>query len=163
MSERQQQTLDYYRQQQFQPGWISLLNVVVGGMIDNAGEQDATAFLRQTGEQLAEHYPLKEAVTVKGLECEINRILAMFHWGCVDIQPGEQSLEIFHLELPDSDNGLLKGEQWRMAMGAVLQGLYSRWLSAQNGNDHILLSCEKTDSDVVLLFRYQNAARGTAR
>ncbi|WJV53815.1 cellulose biosynthesis protein BcsD [Pectobacteriaceae bacterium CE90] len=163
MNERQQQTLSYYRQQQFQPGWVSLLNVVIEGMIENAGEQDAITFLYQAGEQLAERYPLKDAVTVEGLECEINRVLAIFHWGCVDIQPSEQALDIFHLALPDDDNRRLKGKQWRMAMGAVLQGLYSRWLSAQNGNDHILLSCEKTDSDVVLLFRYQNAARGTAR
>ncbi|WP_042858153.1 cellulose biosynthesis protein BcsD [Dickeya sp. NCPPB 3274] len=155
MSDLQQHALNYYRQQQLPPGWADLLGVIVDGMMDNAGEQEGLAFLRHMGGQLAARYPLSAAVTVVDLEREINRVLSLFHWGCVDLRPYENRLEIYHLALPVSVN-TSGSARWRMAMAAVLQGLYSRWLREQGGVESVPLSCEETDDESTLLFRYQH-------
>ncbi|NKI74807.1 cellulose synthase [Dickeya sp. CFBP 2040] len=154
MSDMQQHALNYYRQQQLPPGWADLFGVIVNGMMDNAGEQDGLAFLRHMGEQLAERYPLPEALTVVDLEREMNQVLSQFHWGCVDLRPYENRLEIYHLALPVLANTQSSSSRWRMAMAAVLQGLYSRWLRGQGGAENVPLSCEETENGSILLFRY---------
>lgn len=89
------------------------------------------------------------------LEQEINRVLSQFHWGCVDLRPYEDRLEIYHLALPVAVN-TPGSVRWRMAMAAVLQGLYSRWLREQGGVESVPLSCEETGNESTLLFRYQH-------
>ncbi|BCQ37525.1 hypothetical protein ERHA54_01280 [Erwinia rhapontici] len=44
--------------------------------------------------------------------------------------------------------------QWRLALGAVLLGLYARWLRGQGGSDNVALTCEET-GESSLRFRYQ--------
>lgn len=79
----QERTLQYHRQRQSQPGWFDLVNVMVGGMMDNADEQEIQAFLRQMGDNLAGRYPLDKARTVADLEGNINQVLERFNWGFV--------------------------------------------------------------------------------
>ncbi|WP_158780685.1 cellulose biosynthesis protein BcsD [Pantoea sp. BAV 3049] len=154
MSELNDRTLHYYRQQQYQPGWFDLLSVMINGMLRNAGERESHAFLQQMGDTLASRYPLGAAQTVADLEQQINAVLARFNWGFVDVQPRESSMVIAHMALPPGD-GLIEARQWRQALGAVLQGLYARWLSDQGGNPAVRLVCEETDSKATLNFRYQ--------
>jgi hypothetical protein len=154
MSELTQRTLNYYRQQQYQPGWFDLLSVMINGMLRNAGEQESHAFLQQMGETLATRYPLGASQTVADLEAQINAVLAQFNWGFVDVQPRESAMVISHMALPPGD-GLLEARQWRQALGAVLLGLYARWLRDQGGNPAVSLVCEETESEATLNFRYQ--------
>ncbi|BCQ37524.1 hypothetical protein ERHA54_01270 [Erwinia rhapontici] len=81
MSQLQERTLQYYRQQQYQPGWFDLLSVMINGMLNNAGERESQAFLRQMGDNLAHRYPLGAIATVADLEAQINQVLARFNWG----------------------------------------------------------------------------------
>lgn len=48
----------------------------------------------------------------------------------------------------------MSDRQWRLALGAVLVGLYARWLRGQGGSDSVSLSVEET-GDSSLRFRYQ--------
>lgn len=153
MSEFQERTLSYYRQQQYQPGWFDLLSVMIGGMLSNAGEQESHAFLQQMGDSLAVRYPLGAASTVGELEQQINLALAGFNWGFVDVQPHETAILIHHLALPPGD-GRMDDRQWRQALGAVLTGLYARWLSEQGGSPAVSLSYLDTGSTTAT-FRYQ--------
>lgn len=153
MSQLQDRTLHYYRQQQYQPGWFDLLSVMVNGMLHNAGERESYAFLQQMGDNLATRYPLEKAVTVLELEAQINQVLSRFDWGFVDIQPYESALIIDHMALPPGD-GTLPEQQWRLALGAVLLGLFARWLREQGGQDRVALAIEET-RDASLRFRYQ--------
>lgn len=153
MSQLQDRTLQYYRQQQCQPGWFDLLNVIIGGMMNNAGEHESQAFLQQMGDNLAGRYPLARAETVGALETQMNQILATFNWGYVDLQPTENAMIIEHLALPPAD-GSLPHQQWYRALSAVLVGLYARWLREQGGYDRVSLSVEVT-SDTSLRFRYK--------
>lgn len=154
MSEQNNRTLDYYRQQQYQPGWFDLLSVMIHGMLRNAGERESHAFLQQMGDTLASRYPLGASQTVGELEGQINAVLARFNWGFVDIQPRETSMVITHMALPPGD-GQFDARQWRQALGAVLLGLYARWLRDQGGSPSVPLVCEQTDSEATLNFRYQ--------
>ncbi|MBV4367462.1 cellulose biosynthesis protein BcsD [Erwinia sp. BNK-24-b] len=154
MSDIQEQTLSYYRQQQYQPGWFDLLSVMIGGMLRNAGESESHAFLQQMGDNLASRYPLSAALTVGELEKQINQVLARFNWGFVDVQPHETALVICHMALPPGD-GQMDARQWRQALGAVLTGLYARWLSDQGGSPAVALTCSDVGSAASLTFRYQ--------
>lgn len=154
MSELTQRTLDYYRQQQYQPGWFDLLSVMINGMLRNAGERESHAFLQQMGDTLASRYPLGASQTVADLETQINAVLARFNWGFVDVQPRESAMVISHMALPPGD-GQTDARQWRQALGAVLLGLYARWLRDQGGSPAVSLVCEETDSEATLNFRYQ--------
>jgi hypothetical protein len=153
MSQLQERTLQYYRQQQYQPGWFDLLSVMINGMLNNAGERESQAFLRQMGDNLASRYPLGAIATVADLETQINQVLGRFNWGFVDLQPSETAIVIDHLALPPGD-GVMPDRQWRLALGAVLMGLYARWLRVQGGSDTVALTCEET-GESSLRFRYQ--------
>lgn len=153
MSQSQDRTLQYYRQQQSQPGWFDLLSVMISGMLTNAGESESQAFLEHMGDSLAGRYPLGPAATVGELESQINHLLARFNWGFVDINPVETAIVIDHLALPAGD-GIIPAAQWQLAMGAVLKGVYARWLREQGGHDRVLLTVE-TISDVSIRFRYK--------
>lgn len=153
MSQLQERTLQYYRQQQYQPGWFDLLSVMINGMLNNAGERESQAFLRQMGDNLAHRYPLGAIATVADLEAQINQVLARFNWGFVDLQPSDTAIVIDHLALPPGD-GVMPDRQWRLALGAVLLGLYARWLRGQGGGDNVSLTCEEI-GESSLRFRYQ--------
>ncbi len=75
-----------------QPGWFDLVSVLVEGMIANAGQEQAEAFLYSMGESLAARYPLPESRTVQDLEREFNLQLARFNWGFVQLQPQENAV-----------------------------------------------------------------------
>lgn len=140
MTDLQDRTLHYYRQQQYQPGWFDLLSVMINGMLRNAGERESHAFLQQMGDTLAARYPLGAANTVADLENQINAVLAQFNWGFVDVQPQETALLICHMALPP---------------GAVLTGLYARWLNEQGGSPAVPLTCAAGGNAASLTFRYQ--------
>lgn len=137
-----------------QPGWFDLLSLIIGGMIDNAGEEESHAFLQAIGENLAARYPLPAARTVQDLETQINLVLARFNWGFADIQPQDSAITIHHLALPTSD-GALEQARWQAALTAVLCGLYGRWLREQGGSPVVPLVCDSTAQDSALTFRYQ--------
>nr|WP_312043951.1 cellulose biosynthesis protein BcsD [Erwinia sp.] len=153
MNEFQERTLSYYRQQQYQPGWFDLLSVMINGMLNNAGEQESHAFLRQMGDTLAGRYPLSTARTVGELEQQINQVLARFNWGFVDVQPHETAILIHHMALPPGE-GQMDDRQWRQALAAVLSGLYARWLGEQGGSPAVSLTCLDPGSTTAT-FRYQ--------
>ncbi|OON38516.1 cellulose synthase [Izhakiella australiensis] len=154
MSDFEAATAAYYRQQQYQPGWLDLFSVVVEGMFANASEAESLAFLRQMGGQLAQRYPLANATTVADLEQDINRLLARFGWGTVDIQPAGASLVITHLALPPGDDKMAAA-RWRSVLTAILQGLYAGWLQAQGGDPLIAVTPEASEREDMLRFRYQ--------
>ncbi|WP_034945178.1 cellulose biosynthesis protein BcsD [Erwinia oleae] len=154
MSELTERTLNYYRQQQYQPGWFDLLSAMIQGMLQNASESESQLFLQQMGDNLATRYPLAASQTVGELEQRINDVLARFGWGFVDLQPHENAIVICHMALPPGD-GLIEARQWRQALGAVLTGLYSRWLADQGGSTDVPLRCEDPDDETALNFRYQ--------
>ncbi|QKJ85127.1 Cellulose synthase subunit D [Paramixta manurensis] len=142
------------QQHAYQPGWFDLFSIMVSGMLENAGEEESHAFLRQTGDDLAARYPLAEARTVQDLETQINLALARFNWGFVEIQPQENALTLLHMALPEGRDELAPA-LWRRALGAVFSGLYARWLRDQGGHAQVPLSCDAEADASLLLFRYQ--------
>ncbi|RWR02280.1 cellulose synthase [[Pantoea] beijingensis] len=136
-------------------GWFELLGVIVSGMLENAGEAESHGFLQNMGDRLARLYPLNSALTVGELEIQINMMLARFGWGFIDLQPHDNALVLQHRGLPAGES-MLDANQWRHALGAVLCGLYARWLREQGGAETVSLVCDAISDDALLLFRYQN-------
>ncbi|MFH8132706.1 cellulose biosynthesis protein BcsD [Pantoea osteomyelitidis] len=137
----------------YQPGWFDLLSVMIDGMMANAGEEEAAAFLRVMGESLAARYPLPEARTVQDLEREMNLQLARFNWGFVLLQPQDRALLIQHHALPVGGESM-EPARWQSAMSAVLNGLFAGWLRGQGGSPAVPVALEMNDGNV-LLYRYQ--------
>lgn len=137
----------------WQAGWFDLLSVMIDGMIANAGEDEAAAFLSVMGESLASRYTLPEARTVQDLEREINLQLARFNWGFVILQPQDRALLIQHHALPSGGN-LMEPARWQSAISAVLKGLYAGWLQGQGGSAAVPVALEMSDGNT-LLYRYQ--------
>lgn len=136
-----------------QPGWFDLVSVLFEGMIANAGQQEAEAFLHNMGESLAARYPLPAARTVQDLEREINLQLARFNWGFIQLQPQDNALLIKHHALPVGDS-LQPVADWQAALGAVLAGLFSGWLQGQGGSSVVPVTLELNDGST-LHYRYQ--------
>jgi len=137
----------------YQPGWFDLVSVLIDGMIANAGQQEAEAFLYQMGESLATRYPLPQARTVQDLERECNLQLARFNWGFVQFQPEETALRIAYHALPAGDS-LHSPADWQAAFGAVMAGLLSGWLQGQGGSHRVPVTPELNDG-TTLHYRYQ--------
>ncbi|PZL85634.1 MULTISPECIES: cellulose biosynthesis protein BcsD [Pantoea] len=137
----------------WQPGWFDLVSVLIEGMIANAGQQEAEAFLYRMGESLATRYPLPAARTVQDLERECNLQLARFNWGFVQLQPEEAALQITCHAIPAGDN-ILSPAEWQSAFGAVLAGLFSGWLQGQGGSNRVPVTAERSEGST-LYYRYQ--------
>ncbi|WP_337263881.1 MULTISPECIES: cellulose biosynthesis protein BcsD [unclassified Serratia (in: enterobacteria)] len=147
--------LDYYRRQQFKPGWQSLMEVVFSGIFASADEADSRDFLRLMGSQLAEKTPLPEAETVGDLEDSINAVLSQFDWGWVKVDASEQEILLTHYahpQAPDPNNELL----WSLSFATVLEGAYATWLLAQGGAPHVALRQNQQYQDHTLVFSYRN-------
>lgn len=148
------QLLKYFQSQQTQPGWFSLLHIMIESMVANAGEGESRQFLVQMGDTLAGRFPLPVARTVGELESQINGRLAIFNWGYIDIEASETAMLIRHMALP------VPGEEaqqasWNNAFSAVLEGVYARWIRDQGGKPHVSLWRESSPSTTVVHFRYQ--------
>lgn len=136
-----------------QPGWFDLVSVMIDGMVANAGQREAEAFLYKMGESLATRYPLPASRTVQDLEREANLQLARFNWGFVQLQPEEKALLIAYHALPAGDNRHSPAD-WQAAFGAVIAGLFSGWLQGQGGSRMVPVTLELNDGST-LHYRYQ--------
>lgn len=150
------QLLQYFQNQQTQPGWFSLLHIMIESMVANAGEAESRPFLIQMGDTLASRHPLALARTVGELESQINVQLARFNWGYIDIEASETAMLIRHMALPVPADEVLQ-VSWSNAFSAVLEGVYARWLRDQGGKPHVSLWRESSPSATVVHFRYQNS------
>ncbi|MGK3144011.1 cellulose biosynthesis protein BcsD [Pantoea sp. C2G6] len=137
----------------WQPGWFDLVSVMIDGMIANAGQQEAEAFLYNMGESLASRYPLPDARTVQDLERECNLQLARFNWGFVQITAEERALLIACHAFPAGDSARSAAD-WQAAFGAVMAGLLSGWLQGQGGSRKVPVTPEFNDG-TTLCYRYQ--------
>ncbi len=122
-------------------------------MVRNAGEIESQPFLRQMGERLAEAWPLPESDTLGELETNMNRFLTLFQWGVISLHTGENGLLIRHQALPvgrDPEQQM----RWCNAFCTILEGLYSCWLHAQGGGEHVVLQRERLNSISDVQFHY---------
>ncbi len=147
--------LGYYRRQQYQSGWQDMLDIIISGIAENAGEEDRRQFLNLMGGHLARRFPLARAETVGDLEDQLNRLWSGFHWGYVRLQPTQASLTLLHYACPTAAAGA--GEsQWITGLAAILEGAYAEWLSAQGGQPHVPLRWLQDSAEGMMSFSYRN-------
>ncbi len=148
--------LDYYRRRQYQAGWQDLLDIMISGIAENAGDEDRRQFLNLMGGRLADRFPLSPAETVGDFEDQINRLWSQFHWGFVTLHPGETHLTLQHQAFPTAAAGA-QPEQWYAGLAAVLEGAYAQWLLAQGGQPHVALQWQQDSAEGTMTFSYQNS------
>ncbi|TCV95578.1 cellulose biosynthesis protein BcsD [Biostraticola tofi] len=147
--------LDYYRRRQYVPGWHDVVEIMIAGIAENAGDEDRRQFLNMVGSRLAERFTLQAADTVGTLEDAINRLWADFHWGYVRLQPASHALAFQHYAFPNAPEGA-DISQWIAGLAAILEGAYAQWLLAQGGQQHVVLRWQQDSAEGVMTFTYQN-------
>lgn len=148
--------LDYYRRRQQPAGWQALLEIMIAGIAENAGDEDRRQFLNLMGSRLADRFPLAPADTVGELEDQLNRLWSEFHWGFVTLQPGDTDLTLVHRAFPAATPGAQE-QYWNAGLAAVLEGAYAQWLLAQGGKPHVALRWQQDSAEGVMTFSYQNS------
>ncbi|MFW5392198.1 cellulose biosynthesis protein BcsD [Yersinia sp. 2544 StPb PI] len=146
---------DYYRQQQHQPGWQNVVQVLFSGIQANADSADGRAFIRNMGTQLAQHNPLPISQTVGEFEDQINHLWSRYHWGFLRIAANEQEMQLSHCAWPDTDN-LTEQSQWKTAFATFLEGIYKEWLRQQGGQSEVNVRWLDNKTEGPLVFRYKN-------
>ena len=133
-----EQALQYYQRKQSSGQWSGFIGLFFDELLHSAGEQDARAFLRHIGTRLGDSTDLGMHETLESLEQAMNRYLEQVDWGTVSLVERNEGLVVRHSAYPlpgqPSDN-----EQARMAMAAILEGLYAAWLRKQSGDASIPL------------------------
>ncbi|WP_213991328.1 cellulose biosynthesis protein BcsD [Sodalis sp. dw_96] len=147
--------LGYYRRQQYKSGWQDMLDIMISGIAENAGDEDRRQFLNLMGSRLAQRFPMAQAQTVGDLEDQLNRLWAGFHWGYVRLQPTESSLTLMHYAFPPAAAGA-DASQWIAGLAAILEGAYAEWLVAQGGQSHVALRWQQDGTEGVMTFSYRN-------
>ena len=147
--------LSYYRRQQYQSGWQDMLDIVISGIAENAGDEDRRQFLNLMGHRLAQRFPMAQAQTIGDLEDQLNRLWYDFHWGYVRLQPTDASLTLMHYAFPPAAAGADES-QWIAGLAAILEGAYAEWLLAQGGQSHVALSWQQDSAEGVMTFSYRN-------
>lgn len=147
--------LGYYRRRQYQSGWQDILDIMISGIAENAGDEDRRQFLNLMGSRLAQRFLMAQAQTVGDLEDELNRLWAGFHWGYVRLQPAEASLTLKHYAFPAAAAGADES-QWIAGLAAILEGAYAAWLVAQGGQSHVALRWQQDSAEGVMTFSYRN-------
>lgn len=147
--------LDYYRRRQYQSGWQDLLDIMISGIAENAGDEDRRQFLNLIGANLARRFPMPHAETVGELEDRLNGLWADFHWGFVRLHPTENTLTLTHHAFPAAAAGAQE-PQWIAGLAAILEGAYAEWLLAQGGQPHVALRWQQDGAEGIMTFDYRN-------
>ncbi|MDQ1081655.1 cellulose biosynthesis protein BcsD [Pseudoroseomonas cervicalis] len=110
-------------------GFLRALVETLDGSLDRAGRD---ALLRAVGGRLGATLPLGPADTLASLEARMNEALAGLEWGFVGIgvDEADRSLRLTHHAMPAVPLPADESGHW---FGAVLEGLYGAWMTAQQG------------------------------
>ena len=92
--------------------------------------EEVRTFLRAVGSRLASRLPLPKVETLEELETAMNRVWLEVNWGWVRLGADDEGIWIVHGSYPtvmvEDDPDL-----WSLGCSAVLEGVYSHWLTAQ--------------------------------
>ncbi len=145
-----------------QPGvavdWSLFLRAMADSIDAMTGADGRDAWLRDVGTKVAAMRPLRHVPNMETLAMEANDFLREQGWGHVTIalQSADQSLLITHTNLPRLGAAGDPPGTWLTAM---LEGLYSTWLSQLPGGDASLSARRMRVSPDVTLLRYGRHAR----
>lgn len=108
------------------PSWRALVRAMAAELELLCEPDQRDELLRRVGMRMAQSVPLAEAVSLEGLEAEMNFALAMLGWGECRIlfDDAGRCLRVLHLGLPS----LGAMGNW---LEATLEGIYGVWFAAQ--------------------------------
>ncbi|MEZ2585052.1 cellulose biosynthesis protein BcsD [Kluyvera intermedia] len=146
-------TDEYYRQQQYVPGWQDLSTLLCSSILSAADRNEGRIFLQHVGNQLALKFPLRQVETLGLLEDEVNHLLARFNWGRVHIIVDEQGLTINHIAWPHAGQ-MDELPTWTLGFASLMEGCWKEWLRTQGGSELIAFTLVEGKPSL-LVFRYE--------
>ena len=146
-------TDDYYRQQQYVPGWQDLSALLCGSILTAADRNEGRLFLQHVGNQLAHKFPLAHVDTLGLLEDEANHLLAKFNWGRVYIVVDERGLTVNHIAWPHAGQ-TDELSAWTLGFASLMEGCWKEWLRNQGGGEQISFTLVEGNPGL-LVFRYE--------
>ena len=117
--------------------WRAFLRALVETLDAHLDQAGRTALMRIIGRRMAEAMPLAHCDTLAGLEAQVNDALAAAEWGFCHLAVDTEArrLVITHAAAPAIGAGEDTDGGW---IGAVMEGLYTGWLTEQPGADPAL-------------------------
>jgi len=132
MTQTDHPALAYLARRDVSGQWRGFLRALVETLDAHLDANGRNALLRSVGARLGNDMPLRPAATLVELEARMNEALASIAWGYVTItlDEADRSLRLTHGAAPAIG---VAGDDAGAWAGAVLEGLYGTWLSAQQG------------------------------
>jgi len=117
--------------------WRAFLRALVETLDAHLDQAGRTALMRIIGRRMADAMPLAHCDTLAGLEAQVNDALAAAEWGFCHLAVDTEArrLVITHAAAPAIGAGEDTDGGW---IGAVMEGLYTGWLTEQPGADAAL-------------------------
>jgi hypothetical protein len=134
MTQMDQAPLAYLARRDVSMQWSGFLRALLDTLDAHLDRQSRDALLRAVGERFGAGMPLPTSETLASLETRMNEILASMTWGQVrlELDPQDRALLFIHTAAPCISTPADEDGAW---LGPVLEGLYSNWLTAQQGTE----------------------------
>lgn len=134
MTQTDQSALAYLARRDVSVQWRDFLRALLETLDAQMDRSARDTLLRSVGERFAAMMLLAPSPTLAALEVRMNEALAAAAWGQVLLELDERahSLRVVHSAAPCISS---PGDEDGAWLGPVLEGLYSSWLSEQQGGD----------------------------
>ncbi len=136
MSDIEQQSLRYFIQRGCDPQWQDFLYAMSEELSEQLSLPELRGFFYAVGARMAAAAPVAAGSSLAELELAFNDWLAQRDWGFVRIHDRQSALELTHACAPLR---AAFGERGMAAAGAIIEGLYSTWLTQVGVDDKLAL------------------------
>ena len=136
MSDIEQQSLRYFIQRGCDPQWQDFLYAMSEELSEQLSLPELRGFFYAVGARMAAAAPVAAGSSLAELELAFNDWLAQRDWGFVRIHVRQSALELTHACAPLR---AAFGERGMAAAGAIIEGLYSTWLTQVGVDDKLAL------------------------
>ncbi|WP_260926366.1 cellulose biosynthesis protein BcsD [Novosphingobium sp. 9] len=108
-------------------GFAAFALATVNEAFNAVPEAQARGFFRSVGKRLAGMEQLDGVNDVSGLSVRVNALWQRLGWGEADFAVGREAIIVRHRDAPLVADDPEDDPNWRIALGAVLEGAYDAW------------------------------------
>lgn len=148
-----QRNLRYLLESNIAPQWRDWIAALAPVLVDEIGEARAWDLMQRTGSAVARRRPLRPCETLAMLQETVEEELNRLNWGWAKFSVRGSGVDIMHGAYPFAPAPDDPAGSW---FAAVLEGLYTEWLSALSGNPELTTIATVRPESVgdVILLRY---------
>lgn len=148
--------LAYFSEQQCARQWRAFLQALAAELAEQMADEEIQSFMYVLGRRMGAAVQPREAETLEEMEAAANEVWRDLDWGVVRLKDVQTSLEIVHACAPFRAAFGPDGVRWA---GALLEGIYSRWLESFGAGDDLVLRQIEVEEAEVDSYRFRLAHR----